>query len=279
MRTAAPDQTRADAAIAAAGEGSLRIATYNVLADAYLDPAWFTYVDPAALDPPLRRERLTTRIAGLDADLVCLQEVEPDCFAQLRDALAARGYTGVFARKGRGRADGCACFLRDEGVRLLASDAFHYRDAAAGSEDSGHLALVCHVECALGRIHVANTHLRWAPDDAEPAMHVGWRQVRDLLDRRIGPRPERWVVCGDLNGTVESAPIRELLARGWLDACTSHPQPTCNPHRRAKRIDYLMHTPDLRATPQPLPAIDDRTPLPSIDEPSDHLPVVATLRV
>lgn len=258
---------------------SLRIASYNVLADAYLDPAWFTHVDPAALDPQRRRERLLARIAGLDADVVCLQEVEPACFQRLREGLAADGYTGVYARKGRGRADGCACFLRDESVRLLASEAFHYRDAAAGGEDSGHLALVCHVECALGRVHVANTHLRWAPDDTDPAMHVGWRQVRDLLDRRIGPRPERWVICGDLNGTVDSAPIRELLARGWRDACATQPQPTCNPHRRAKRIDYLLHTPDLHATPHPLPAIDDRTPLPSIDEPSDHLPVVATLRV
>ncbi|HRQ63435.1 MAG TPA: endonuclease/exonuclease/phosphatase family protein [Xanthomonadaceae bacterium] len=255
---------------------AIRIATYNVLADAYLEPAWYAHIEPAALDPCTRREGLAARIAGLEADVACLQEVEPERFDYLQKALAPLGYTGVFAQKRRGRPDGCAVFLRPLRARLVHSEAFHYLDAEAGGEDSGHLALICEIECALGRLQVAGTHLRWASDETGFAAHVGWRQVRQLLDARVGSDPQRWVICGDLNGTVESAPLRELLDRGWIDAYRAAPQPTCNPNRRAKRIDYLLHSPDLRSVPDPLADIDDGSVLPSRREPSDHLPLVAT---
>jgi hypothetical protein len=52
---------------------------------------------------------------------------------------------------------------------------------------------------------------------------------------------------------------------------------TCNPNGRAKRIDYLLHTADLRANPWPVPAITDTTPLPSDNEASEHLLIAATL--
>ena len=53
------------------------------------------------------------------------------------------------------------------------------------------------------------------------------------------------------------------------------PVATCNPNRRAKMIDYLFHDGALRAEPFALPAVDDDTPLPSPDQPSDHVAVVA----
>lgn len=256
---------------------AIRIASYNVLAQAYLDPSWYAHVDPAALEPDARRARLAARIVRLDADVACLQEVEPALFEYLESTLAPLGYAGVYAQKRQGRPDGCAAFVRSGRARLVRGEAFHYRDAQAGGDDSGHLALICEIECALGMLRVAGTHLRWAADaTSPPAAHVGWRQVRQLLDARVGSDPRRWILCGDLNGTVDSAPLRELLTGGWVDAYRSAPQPTCNPNRRARRIDYLLHSSDLRSTPDPLAAIDDGSALPSADEPSDHLPVAAT---
>lgn len=257
----------------------LSIASYNVLADAYVRPDWFAHIAPAVLEPRARRAALARRIEALDADVVCLQEVEPEAFAALETALAGSGYRGVYARKGQGRPDGCATFLRNSRAALVRSGAFHFRDAEDDGESSGHLALICEIDCGLGRLRIAGTHLRWAPDDAAPAAHVGWRQVRDLLQRGIGSDPQRWVICGDLNGTIDSAPLRELLAQGWIDAYAAAPQPTCNPNGRAKRIDYLFHSVDLLARPEPLPRIEDGTPLPSMQEPSDHLPVLATFGV
>lgn len=258
---------------------ALRVASYNVLADAYLDPRWYAHVDPAVLLPAARREALLARLVGLAADVLCLQEVEPPCFAVLRERLEEYGYAGVYAPKGRGRADGCALLMRHAAATLCRWEAFPFRDGKGTEADSGHLALIGELDTPLGPVTVASTHLRWAPDDNAASDHIGWRQVRHLLEERAGAAPRRWILAGDLNGTVDSAPIRELLAQGWIDAYGTAPQPTCNPNRRSKRIDYLFHTPDLRATPDPLPAIEDTTPLPSRDEPSDHLPIVACIRV
>jgi hypothetical protein len=71
--------------------------------------------------------------------------------------------------------------------------------------------------------------------------------------------------------------VRLLEHAGFVDAYRARPDlNTCNPNRRAKRIDYLFHTPSLRSRPRDLPAITDRTPLPSEQQPSDHLAVGAS---
>jgi endonuclease/exonuclease/phosphatase (EEP) superfamily protein YafD len=44
---------------------------------------------------------------------------------------------------------------------------------------------------------------------------------------------------------------------------------------RAKLIDYVFHTAGLRACPLDPPSITDDTRLPSLDQPSDHLPLLA----
>jgi hypothetical protein len=51
-------------------------------------------------------------------------------------------------------------------------------------------------------------------------------------------------------------------------------QRTCVANRRARRIDHLFHTPDLRARPGDLTAIGP-SPLPSAAAPSDHLTIRA----
>lgn len=256
---------------------SIRIASYNVLADAYINPAWYAHIDPALLDRAWRWPALARRIAGLQPDVICLQEVEPACFAVLSRELQRQDLVGVFAQKGQGRADGCATFFRPSTLQLKQQSTVHYRDAVGNEADSGHVALICSFQSAMGTLHIAGTHLRWAPDDTPSEAHIGWRQVRALHEAGVDAQSQGWVVCGDLNGTAESAPLVELARSGFIDAFGAQPQPTCNPNRRAKRIDYILHGPDLSAIPEPLPVIDDETPLPSLSEPSDHLPIIATL--
>jgi len=257
---------------------SIRIASYNVLADAYLKPAWYAHVDPAVLDRDWRWPALARRIAGLQADVVCLQEVEPACFAALSEGLDRVGLIGVYAQKGQGRPDGCATFHRPVTLQLMEQRTLHYRDARDGEADSGHIALICVFDSVIGTLRIAGTHLRWAPDDAAPQAHIGWRQVRALCDSGIDAANGGWVICGDLNGISESAPLLELANVGFVDAYAGQPQATCNPNQRAKRIDYILHSRDLVSVVQPLTVIDDNTPLPSPSEPSDHLPVVARLQ-
>lgn len=252
------------------------VASYNILADAYVRPGYFPFSAREALDPVLRRPALARRIAGLAADVVCLQEVEPAALAAIEAHLTPLGYEFHFAQKQAAKPDGCAIGVQRQRLDLRAVATHVYADGDATRSPSGHVALLVVLESGGRRFGVATTHIKWDPPDTAAHTRLGSRQVPQLLDacERAEPRCTAWIACGDFNATADSAVLAELGRRGWIDAYREHPRMfTCNANRRAKRIDFLFHTPDLTARPVALPSIDDETPLPSGAEPSDHLPI------
>jgi mRNA deadenylase 3'-5' endonuclease subunit Ccr4 len=259
---------------------SFSIASYNVLADSYVRPKWYPNVDPESLLWDRRKFALAERVARLEADIVCLQEVEADAYALIEGTLATKGYNGVYSKKGAGKLDGCAMFFRQAGLRFAGADTLYYHDGRPDVPDSGHLALIGSFECEWGVIRVTNTHLRWGQDDKPPEEHIGYRQIRELIDERFKPDQTAyaWIICGDLNAQSDDPVIKEILGAGFVDAYAGREQASCNPNGRAKRIDYIFHTPNLSAEPARLMEIDDLTPLPSAGEPSDHLAVMARFR-
>lgn len=252
---------------------SFRLASYNILADSYVKPQWYPHVEPEALRWDKRKLALAERIARLDADLLCLQEVEADAYALFEHRLSAQGYAGIYAQKERGKSDGCATFFRQQALRFAGSETLHYHDRLGAEPDSGHLALITNFTSERGVIRVVNTHLRWDKADKPPEEHIGYRQLSELIDHHFTPDQTAfaWIICGDLNAESGSAIVNKLADSGFLDAYQGHEQATCNPNRRAKRIDFIFHTASLRAEPARLMEIDGFTPLPSADEPSDHL--------
>src|SRR5262245_50738608 len=256
---------------------SFRVASYNVLADSYVKPEWYPNVDPEVLRWDRRRFALAERTLRLDADIICLQEVETDAYALIEKTLGAKDYAGVYAKKGCDKPDGCAMFFRPVGLRFVGSETVYYHDSLHGSSDSGHLALIISFECEWGVIRVATTHLRWGQENKPPEQHIGYLQIRELINDHF--KPDRtayaWIICGDLNVRSDNPVVKELIRNGFLDAYAGREQVTCNPNRRAKRIDYILHTAGLRAEPAKIMEIDDLTPLPNLDEPSDHLAIVA----
>jgi len=257
---------------------SFRIASYNVLADSYVKPQWYPNVDPEVLRWDRRKFALVERVLRLDADIVCLQEVESDAYALIEQSLRAQGYDGVYAKKRYEKPDGCAMFFRPVGVRFVGSETIYYRDSLRGVPDSGHLSLIITFESEWGVVRVATTHLRWGQEDKPPEEHIGYLQIKELINDHF--RPDRiasaWVVCGDLNVRPDNPVVKELIGSGFLDAYAGREQATCNPNGRAKRIDYIFHTSGLRAEPFKIMEIGDLTPLPNLDEPSDHLAIMAT---
>jgi mRNA deadenylase 3'-5' endonuclease subunit Ccr4 len=250
---------------------TLLATTYNVLADGYLRPRYYPHTPPALLEPAPRRARIVDHVVGLDADVYCLQEVEPATFDALSAALEPRGYTGRYARKGAGRPDGCATFYR--GLREHAARIVAYDD---GDPPTGHVALILELEHEGRRIAVVNTHLQWEPHDTPPAERRAGRQVRQLLE---ACPTGACLVCGDFNATPDSAIAAEMRAAGFADPHAGLPGLfSCNANERAKRVDYLFASPALRAEPVGrFAAIADDTPLPGDDEPSDHVALSARL--
>ena len=257
---------------------SFSLTTYNVLAQAYITPARYPRTPASILASTWRRPALVRYLGALATDVICLQEVEDETFAAVQQALQPLGYTGHFARKGAGKPDGCATFLRRGPLVWGTVHTLMYRDGAGAEADSGHLALA--VVCTYkGRsLGLVNTHLQWDAPDTSPDRQRGYRQILQLLQARdqIAPACEAWIICGDFNVTPESHVVSVLRAAGFdYTHRTLAGTSTCNANARAKMIDYVFYPETVRPQPVAVPAIDDQTPLPSDDHPSDHLAVMA----
>ncbi len=255
-----------------------KAATWNILATAYIRREWYPGIRPEVLDPARRVPALASHAAALDADLLCLQEVEKDVFAVLEGRLGLLGYAGYYEKKSKGRPDGCATFFRKEVFAFRGSQRLDYHDRGDGREDSGHVALLLALEYGGRLLGVANTHIRWDRPDVPRDEQVGFRQVTELLEAcaRFIPPCAGWLVCGDFNRTPDDEAVAAMRRAGFAFAHAGRPHVlSAATNGRAKLIDYLFHSATLRSRPIDPPAINDGTLLPSPEQPSDHLALLA----
>lgn len=254
---------------------SFVVCSYNILANAYIEPRYFPHAAVEHLRPEWRMGALADAIEKLRAQVLCLQEIEADTFALLERRLAKQGYAGEYQKKAGERLDGCATFFdrslftRGDVQRLV------YGDGVAGQPASGSIALLLELRQGERTLGIANTHLKWQAATTPPDQRIGLRQARQL----VGTLPPRdaWIVCGDLNATSATLTLDTFWSAGFADAYASRPDDfTCNSNEIAKRIDYLLYRGPLGAEPHALPPIHATTPLPSLEQPSDHLAISAT---
>jgi len=254
------------------------VATYNVLANAYIQRAWYPRTPALVLDPSWRVPALVQHISRLGADLLCLQEVEPETFMTLRTTLSERGYGGQYARKFARRPDGVAIFYRRAAFELLSVRVIAYADGAAMAPDSGYIAMFARFHGNAGTLGVINTHLMWDPPSTPRGAFTGLRQAQQLLGEYENCKSDArgWIIGGDFNATPASEIVLLLeeaglkyTHRNFTDAFT------CNVGASARMIDYLFFSSALHADPSAPTQIDNQTILPSAEQPSDHVAITA----
>lgn len=252
------------------------VATYNALADAYVRPEFYPQCDSRAFVSGARYPHVANRVLALDADVICLQEVDAALYAILDARLSAAGYHGHWARKGECKPDGCATFVRAPwaftGTRVL-----YFADGGRSGGRSGHLALLAAVGNGRRRIVVTNTHLKWDAPDAPEEKRLGYAQAKELAALLAWTSSPR-ILCGDFNAELGGPILNAFADVGFADA---HPpsEATNNAGGVARKIDFLLHSAELVAHPYPTTPVADDTPLPSDSEPSDHVPLVATFHM
>ena len=262
------------------GEASLSftVASYNILADAYIQRAGYPRTPRMVLNPAWRRRALVERVGALQADILCLQEVEPRIHAALGARLGVLGYGAQYGGKNGARPDGCALFFRQEAFALIDSRLLAYSDGGGDSADSGNVALIARFRSARAVIGVVNTQLTWDPPGTPLESQRGYRQARQLLleCEKIAHSAKTWILAGDFNATPGSETVSMIDRAGFRYAHQNRAGVyTCNFNSQAKMIDYLFHSSTLASEPQAISFIDDRTVLPSAEEPSDHVAIVA----
>ena len=254
---------------------SFLVATYNVLAHAYIRADRYPRTPSALLRPEHRVPAVARRLSEIAADVVCLQEVERATFAAYSDHLAAAGYTGRFTQRPGGKPDGCAIFLRGP----TSAWRFHAAiglDAAGVRKRTHRIAQIACFDIDSRRLGIANAHLEWDPVETPTELQIAPRQVAQILTiRSAGHECAGWIVCGDFNTGPESAAVRAMRAAGFVSSHGDRPPPTCNANHTARPVDYLFYDHALAASPLPIAAVEDDTPLPGAGEPSDHVPVIA----
>lgn len=126
-----------------------------------------------------------------------------------------------------------------------------------------------YLEIEVGRsepLRVINTHFHHLESDSS----IRRRQTETVLSF-LGDRPlRRFILTGDLNATPTALEIEQLYRRGFTDVVTAagvSPEETFPSFAPVRRLDYILVSPDLRASAVVIPR----------STASDHLGIAATL--
>lgn len=196
---------------------SLRVACYNVenLFDNHDDP----YRPDEETSPKSLAERrvLAKTIDAIDADVLALCEVENREVVEALNRLLAKPYAIVEVLSSNDmRGIDCALLSR---VPLRRSTSHRHRVLEGGRRFARDL-VVHELEPSPGkRLLVVPMHLKSKRTFGDDVQGVGWRSAEargivDVLDElRAGGQTSPFVLLGDLNDTVDSAPLAPLFAR------------------------------------------------------------------
>src|SRR5688572_4974658 len=114
------------------------VATYNVLAAAYASKRLYPRTPTSLLRATYRRSLLLPYLLGLDADILCLQEVDAETFATLQHGLSAAGFVAAFVQKTNGKPDGCAILACRDCAAWMRHTHLAYNDRSPDGPSSGH---------------------------------------------------------------------------------------------------------------------------------------------
>ncbi|XP_049894866.1 2',5'-phosphodiesterase 12 [Epinephelus moara] len=240
---------------------AVRVVSYNILADIYAQTelsktVLYPYCPQYALQLDYRQNLIKKELAGYNADIICLQEVDKGVFVDsLTPALDAFGLDGVFRIKEK-QHEGLATFYRRSKFQLLSShdivlsealtsDPIHSTLLERVSANSALMDLIVKRSTALqvsvledlnkpGRkVCVANTHLYWHPKGGNIRlvhMGVALQHLSHVISEVAPGAP--LVFCGDFNSTPNSG-VFQLLSEAVVplqhaDWSSSGPEESCS---------------------------------------------------
>lgn len=237
----------------------MRIATYNVHSC-------------IGRDGRCAPERIAAVIAEMDADVVCLQELDVgrvrtgarDQAAEIARILAMHFHFNATIQKATGRYGDAT--LSKTPFALVRAGSFPEVPRPFPRESRGAIWIETTLDGRLWQI--INTHLGLGHSERR-------LQARRLISEWIVPALARTpvVVCGDFNSRPASM-VHKLLGEPLRDvfALSRRPHPRTFPTRwPIVCLDYILVSPDLRVQLAECP----KTPLAALA--SDHFPIVAEI--
>lgn len=231
---------------------SLRICSYNILADYYADTETgrqqlFVYCPQYAIDIDYRKQLLIKELLGYNADIMCLQEVDYKVFdLDLIPFLSEQcNMNGVHDKKGT-TPEGLATFYRTDRFELIESHGLNIGESVKSQEACKDLfaklqyndqlvlrltdrsttlqiVLLKSREFSEKYFVVANTHLYFHPDaDHIRLLQIGISMilVEDFIKKfkeKFSTNDISLIFCGDFNSVPECG-IYKLMTEGHVPA-------------------------------------------------------------
>ncbi|WWC91929.1 uncharacterized protein L201_006881 [Kwoniella dendrophila CBS 6074] len=164
---------------------SFTVLTYNILCHSFAPGTTYSYTPSWALDWEYRKIALLNEIAQASADIVCLQEIDCEQFAEFfLPELKRHGYEGQHYPRSRARTmssdeqkavDGCATFWKSDRFQLIEAQVVEFNQLAISKTDMrtedmfnrvmsrDNIAVVAALEfkASGARLLVANSHIYW----------------------------------------------------------------------------------------------------------------------
>jgi endonuclease/exonuclease/phosphatase family metal-dependent hydrolase len=274
----------------------IKVLSLNVLADCYVrvpDCPWinFEHCTNDALAWSARLPRLQALLRESDADVICLQEVQfepplcpPMVPSWLSEALAEK-YVGIMqgdSKRAVTQRTGNATFFRSSRFEESAPAEHRCRSLIVWLRCKGDDKAI---------LTVANCHLEGHPDkDLERVSQ--FRSVQRCIEVKSKanlPLATRAIVCGVFNSELDGTPLGAVALTGdstgsstWRNSAAAPAPPTWFVPGASLTIDHVLFCENgLAAEPSHIEcdvAALRVSGLPSLQHPSDHLPVIAILR-
>ena len=220
------------------------VVSYNVLSQKLLDSHRYLY--HTTLRPRMRLANLQKEIGRYGAQIVCLQEIEPEHLEAFTGCVRTfkndgedikRGAEVAFAPCGFPRTDGVAVLV-DAGRFTIVHENALTLDGDEGKKNAGLVVTLADKE-ASGSLIVACAHLLFNPKRGDARLRQCVSLLRAVEEaKQQAAQPVRVVVCGDFNSYPDSA-VYAFLARGSVasialeertahDHCKEHPSKSVN---------------------------------------------------
>ena len=261
----------------------VRIVTWNLenFLDSYDDP----YTADEQTRPPsvseARMQRVASALRLLNADVVCLQEVENRGLLEEfnRRMLAGLGYEAVLVEGNDGRGIDVAMLTRlpvlsvtsHRNLRFPGPDGLtRFRRDLLRVELGGALAAdvyVVHLKSQLGDAQ------------ADAVREAEARTAAAIVAGELAVDPDyRALVAGDFNEVADRPTLRIFRGAGLRDPLAGSKAYSYHPAAHRSRIDYLLCSASLAATlVEDSARVVSELPGVALREASDHFPVVLEL--
>jgi mRNA deadenylase 3'-5' endonuclease subunit Ccr4 len=246
------------------------VMSYNILSPRYLKCANYQKLPKEVIDTGLRITRIANLIMDKDPDIVSLQEVEEETLKIISDTLG-ESYFITNSKPTERDKDFLAILYKKNKFSIEELRVVNYPTGA-----KNYLANKLKVLENNKVFWVINTKTKWDKEHLPVEEHLGFQQINYLSNEITTKYDSRVIVCGDLNVVPDSKYLKPLL-QFLNDSYFKKDYPTVKINSSPRRIDYILHSKEISSAAYPVFKVDSSSNLPSIDHPSDHIPLFAKI--